>query len=163
MKFQAKIRTAAAKSRSPGFTLVEILVALSLMALVIPIISEGLKLSSLAGEVSQRKALAMRIAERVLNETIITGQWSQIGQGGNEQAGGVTYHWMLRNEPWSELSRAVNLNTPNGVNVTEVSPNTLHVLSADVTFPAQGRQFAVHLSTVIDITKQVTANTPPSQ
>ncbi len=164
MNCKAKIpTTAAAKGRSRGFTLVEILVALSLMAVIIPVISEGLKLASLAGEVSQRKALAMRIAERVLNETIITGQWNQAGRGADEQSGIVTYHWTLRDEPWSVLNSPINLSTPNGVNTAIVNPNTLHLLTVDVTFPAQGRKFAVHLSTVVDITKQVAPNTPPTQ
>jgi len=163
MNCKPKILTAAAAKRRPaGFTLVEILVALGLMAVIIPVVSEGLKLASLAGEVSQRKALAMRIAERVLNETIITGQWTQI-RGADEQSGAVTYHWMLRNEPWTAVNNSVNLSTPNGINTAVVNPNTLHVLSVDVSFPAQGRKFAVHLSTVIDITKQVAANTPPTQ
>ena len=163
MTFKVKTPRAGAKHRPAGFTLVEILVAMSLMALVVPIVTQGLKLAALAGEVSQRKALAMRIAERVLNETIVTGQWNQTGQGGNEVSGVVSYHWVIRNEPWSVLTSQVNLSTPNGVNVGVVNPNTLHLLSVDVSFPAQGRNFAVHLSTVVDVTKQVQANTPPAQ
>jgi prepilin-type N-terminal cleavage/methylation domain-containing protein len=164
MMLPAKTRTTTAKARPAGFTLVEILVALGLMAVVVPVISQGLKLASLAGEVSQRKAIAMRIAERVLNETIITGQWNQVGQARDEQYGGnsVKYHWVIRNEPWSALNSNVNDGNPGGVNVSVVNGSTLHLLTVDVTFPAQGQTFAVHLSTVVDITKQVPANTPPA-
>lgn len=162
MTLNAKIRTIAAASRH-GFTLVEILVALALMAAVVPVISEGLKLASLAGELSQRKAYAMRIAERVLNETVITGQWNQVGQGRDEQSGAITYRWTLRNEPWSAVKNPVTLSTPNGINTTVINPNTLHLLTVDVSFLAQGHSYAVHLSTVVDITKLASANTPPVQ
>jgi len=53
-----------------------VLVALAFMAIVIPVVLQGLRIASLAGEVSQRKALAARIAERVLNEAIVTGQFA---------------------------------------------------------------------------------------
>lgn len=162
MMLPAKTQTAAAKARPAGFTLVEILVALGLMAVVVPVVSQGLKLATLAGEVSQRKAYAMRIAERVLNEIIITGQWNQVGQAKDEQAGTVKYHYVVRNEPWSALNSNVNDGNPGGVNVSVVNGSTLHLLTVDVTFPTQGQTFAVHLSTVVDITKQVTANTPPA-
>ena len=137
--------------------------ALSLMAVIVPVISQGLKLASVAGEISQRKALAMRIAERVLNETIITGKWNQVGQARDEQAGVVKFHWVIRNEPWSALNNTVTDSNPGGINTTVVNGSSLHLLTVDVSFPAQGQTFAVHLSTVVDITKQVTANTPPAQ
>jgi prepilin-type N-terminal cleavage/methylation domain-containing protein len=156
-------KIAAGKIRSAGFTLVEILVALALTAAVVPIVSQGLKLAALAGEVSQRKAVAMRIAERILNETIITGQWNSVGQLRSEQAGPITYKCTVRNEPWSALNNPVNIGTANGVNVSVVSPNTLHLLTVEVNFSAQGQNYGVHLSTVVDITRQVTVNTPPSQ
>ena len=136
---------------------------MALLALVVPVVSEGLRLASLAGELSQRKTLAMRIADRVLNETIITGQWNQTGRGANEQSGAVTYKWTLHNDPWIALNSTIPNTTPNGITNTFVNPNNLHVLTVDVSFPAHGQTYAVHLSTVVDITKQIAANTPPKQ
>ena len=165
MEFKVKTprRTAVSAWRRAGFTLVEVLVALGFMAIITPVVVQGLKLASLAGEVSQRKALAMRVAERVLNETIVTGQWNSAGQAGTEQAGAILLHYTIRNEPWTALSSAVSVNTANGINQGFVNPNNLHLLSVDVSYPAQGQTYSVHLSTVVDITKQITANTPPVQ
>jgi prepilin-type N-terminal cleavage/methylation domain-containing protein len=165
MEFKVKTprRTAVSAGRRAGFTLAEMLVALGLIAIITPVVVQGLKLASLAGEVSQRKALAMRVAERVLNETIVTGRWTSAGQGGTEQAGSIPLRYTIRNEPWTALSGVTSVNTANGVNQGFVNANNLHLLSVDVSFPAQGQTYSVHLSTVVDITKQITANAPPVQ
>jgi hypothetical protein len=46
------------------------------------------------------------------------------------------------------------LNSPNGINQGVVNQNNIHELSVDVTFPAQGRDYAVHLSTLVNISQQ---------
>lgn len=164
MEFKPKTpRLCAAKSFAAAFTLAEVLVALGFIAIITPVVVEGLKLASVAGEVSQRKALAMRLAERVLNETIVTGQWNSTGQSIAEQAGPIALHYTVRNEPWTALGNLTSVSTASGVNQNFVNGNNLHLLSVDVSFPAQGQTYTVHLSTVIDITKQVTVSTPPVQ
>ena len=52
MEFKVKTprRTAASKRRRAGFTLAEVLVALGFMAIITPVVVQGLKLASLAGE-----------------------------------------------------------------------------------------------------------------
>ncbi len=123
-----KIRTAAAKSRS-AFTLIEVLAALMFMAIVIPVVMEGLHVASLAGEVSQRKAVAIRVAERVLNEMKVTGQLENTGQTGLVQEGAVQYRWTLRTEIWPE--------------------DTMRQSTVDVVFKVRGRDYDVHLTTLI--------------
>lgn len=165
MEFKPKTPRRAAKTFGcrAGFTLVEMLVALGLIAVITPVVVRGLSLASLAGELAQRKSLAMRVAGRVLNETILTGQWNATGQSGTEQAGPIPLRWTIRNEPWTALGSITSVNTANGVNQGFVNANNLHVLSVDVSFPAQGQTYSVHASTVIDITKQPSANSPPVQ
>jgi type II secretory pathway pseudopilin PulG len=168
MRFKAKTprQPSAARRRAAiaAFTLAEVLVALGLIAVVTPVVTQGLKLASKAGEVSQRKALAMRVAERVLNETIVTGQWNQSSLGGVDTSGVVPVHWNIRNEPWTALGTVISVNTANGINQTFVNANNLHVLSVAASFPAQAQTYTVHVSTVVDITKQTTVtSTPPTQ
>jgi type II secretory pathway pseudopilin PulG len=164
MEFKPKTpRPSAANRFAAAFTLAEVLVALGFIAIITPVVVEGLKMASVAGEVSQRKALAMRVAERVLNETIVTGRWNAAGQGITEQAGSIPLRYTIRNEPWTALGNITAVNTANGVNQNYVNANNLHLLSVDVSFPAQGQTYTVHLSTVVDITKQVTVSTPPIQ
>src|SRR5437899_934923 len=62
--------------RTAAFTLAEVLAALLFMAIVIPVALEGMHVASRAGSVAVRKREAARVAERLLNESIITTNWS---------------------------------------------------------------------------------------
>ncbi len=55
-----------------------------------------------AGVVSERKALAARLAENKLNELIVTGQWQSSATKGTIYEGLQSYTWYLASEPWSE-------------------------------------------------------------
>src|SRR5882757_7919638 len=113
------------KSTRAGFTLAEVLAALALMAIVIPVAIHGLRVANLAGVVAQRKALAARIGERLLNEAVVTRQWNQSVQNGTEQAGPYQFRWTIRNEPWSQLALTQTVGAQNGVNQGVVNQNTL--------------------------------------
>src|SRR4029453_13242471 len=77
-----KLKLGLQRTRS-AFTLAEVLAALAFIAIVIPVAVEGLRIANLAGQVSQRKAVAMRVAERVLNEMAVTGQMRSSAQNGS--------------------------------------------------------------------------------
>src|SRR5437899_13040025 len=101
MQFKPIMRPALGGRRHrTGFTLVEVLAALAFMAIVIPVAVEGLRIANLAGQVGQRKATAAHIAERVLNELIVTGQLRGAIQNGVVQEGAQQYQWSMRSEPW---------------------------------------------------------------
>src|ERR1044072_6217289 len=111
MRFNPGTARAPGASRAPGakraraaFTLAEVLAALAFMAIVIPVAVEGLRIANLAGEVGQRKTVAARIAERVLNEWIIGSRVQGTAQSGTIQESTVQYRWSIRSEPWSEDS-----------------------------------------------------------
>ena len=55
------------------------------LAIVIPAAVEALHVASLAGEVAARKGAAARVADRILNESLVTTNWS-----GGVQSGTVT-------------------------------------------------------------------------
>lgn len=151
-------------ARHGAFTLIEVMAALLLMAIVIPVTMSGMHVASQAGEVTQRKSIAMRIAERLLNETVVTKQWTLGANSGVEQAGPYTFRWTMHDEPWAQLSNlSQSYNAVNGINTAVVNPNTIHQLSVDVSFSAQGREFTVHLSTLTDISQQstMTGTLPP--
>ncbi len=149
------------KARTAGFTLIELLAALAFMAVVIPAIMQGMKIASLAGVVSQRKALAVRIGERVLNESIITGQYQSV-QSGIERSGPYEFRWNIHDDPWKSATTSSSLSTANGVNQTAVNANSIHELSVDVVFAAQGKDYTVHLSTLVNPSQRATANLPPA-
>ena len=123
-------RTCAAKRRRAAFTLVEVLAALLFMAIVIPAAVQGLRLANLSGQVAERKSVAARIAERVLNEAVVTKAWQQSGQSGSVQDSGLVYRWQLRNENWLQ--------------------EPMRALAIQVTYAVQGRDYDVRLSTLVN-------------
>jgi type II secretory pathway pseudopilin PulG len=120
-------------SRS-GFTLAEVLAALLFMAIVVPVAMEGLHIASRAGAVAQRKGEAARIAQRVLNESLITTNWSQSLQSGTIIEGQRQFQWTLRSDPWTQ----------------DPAQNVLRLLSVEVKFTAQNNDYSVKLSTLVD-------------
>ena len=127
---KCKVRQAASPYAKTAFTLVEVLAAMMLMAIVIPVAIEALHVASNAGAVAARKAEAARVAEQVLNESIVTANWSQSNQSGTVLANGQQFTWTLRNERWP----------------TDV----MQLLTAEVTFVAQDRSCLVRLSTLVN-------------
>ena len=130
----APIRRSALRRRQAGFTLAEVLAALLFMAIVIPVAMQGLQIASRAGSVSERKAVGARLAERKLNELLVTGQWQSAAQKGTVSEGSQTYTWQLQSEPWSE-------------------DGAMRQLTMHVSVPVQGRDYDVHLSTLVDATQ----------
>ena len=128
MKFSARTNS------TRGFTLAEVLAALLFMAIVVPVAMQGLHIASLAGAVARRKGEAARIAQRVLNESIVMTNWNQSVQSGNTIEGQREFRWILRADPWTQ----------------DPSQNALRQLSVEVTFTAQNRDYTVKLSTLVD-------------
>ena len=122
----------AAKARPSGFTLAEVLAALLFLAIVIPVALQGLRVASMAGEVGQRKMIAARIGNKVLNELKVTGQLQSSSQTGVVQDRGVTYRWSVKNQPWTEDT------------LSQMTAATL-----TVSFTVQGRNYDVRLSTLL--------------
>ena len=133
MKFKPAIPKARAVKRAlRAFTLAEVLAAMMFMAIVIPVAMQGLRIASLAGEVGQRKVVAARIGNKILNELKVTGQLQNTSQSGVVNEGGLQYKWSARSEMWTEDT---------------TSPMTLATLT--VAYTAQGRNYDVRLSTLI--------------
>jgi hypothetical protein len=114
---------------------VEVLAALVFMAIVIPAAVQGVRIASMAGQMGERKAVAARIADNVINELIVTGQWQTGSQMGTVEDGALEYKWRMRMESW-------------------LQQNVLRLLTVEVAFPVQGREYEVSLSTIVDTTLQ---------
>jgi type II secretory pathway pseudopilin PulG len=144
----------AGRFRSSAFTLAEVLMAMVMMAIVIPVAVHALRIATLAGEVSQRKTIAARVGERLLNENIIGTQTTVAAQNGTEVVGPYEFHYVIKDEPWAPLAASGVVTSPNGVNQSVVSSATIHQISADVSFAAQDKTFTVHLSTLHNTSQQ---------
>ncbi len=100
-RFTSRCSRRTRRAANSAFTLVEILAALLMMAIIIPVAMEGMTTASRVGILGQRKAAAMRVAERLLNENVIENQTAQAASGGNIVDGDASYAWTLRSEGWS--------------------------------------------------------------
>lgn len=127
-QWSARPRRGGRRLAERAFTLAEVLAALLFMAIVIPVAVEGLRVAARAGEMAERKAVAMRVADNVLNERVVG--IPSLGASGVVQDGPIQYRWQLREEAWTEA--------------------TLQLITAEVAFPVQGTEFDVQLSTLLD-------------
>lgn len=127
MKFAIKRRSALRKG-AEAFTLAEVLAALLFMAIVIPVALQGMRIASRAGVLAERKREAARVAEKVLNESIVTTNWNKSAQSGTIMEADREYRWSLRASAWTE--------------------SAMQQLSVEVQFPVQGQDYTVQMSTL---------------
>jgi Tfp pilus assembly protein PilV len=136
-----KFGTAKIKKRA-AFTLAEVLAAMLFLAIVIPAAVEALHVASLAGEVAARKDAAARIADRILNESLVTTNWSNGEQNGTVSEGVLDFRWTLTSQNWPQ--------------------NAMQLLTAEVTFQAQGKDYSVKLDTLANLQTQSVQQTQPA-
>jgi general secretion pathway protein I len=130
-----------------AFTLAEVLAAMLFLAIVIPVAVEALHVSSLAGEVAARKGVAARIADRILNESIVMTNWMGGAQNGTISEGALDFKWTLAVQNWPS-GPGQTLTPQSGL------PVPMQMLTATVDFPAQGRDYSVTLSTLANLPNQ---------
>ena len=123
-----KLATATNCNRAAGFTLVEVLAALLFLAIVIPTAVEALHMATLSGEVAVRKSAAARVADRVLNESIVMTNWNSGTQSGTVTEGASDFSWTLTSQTWPQ--------------------DSMQLLTAEVKYSAQGKDYSVKLSTL---------------
>jgi type II secretory pathway pseudopilin PulG len=112
-----------------AFTFAEVLAALVFMAIVIPVAMQGLQIANRAGVVAERKSMAARLADRLLNEHVVIGTWSNAGQSGTLLENGKEFRWRLLNEPWIE--------------------NAMRLITVEVTYLVQNQEYRVLVSTLV--------------
>jgi hypothetical protein len=128
------LRRPDAAARHPyqaAFTLAEVMAAMLFLAVVIPVAVEVLHVSSLGGEVAVRKSAAARVADRILSESLVTTNWSNGTQSGTLSEGALDMKWKLSSQAWTE--------------------DAMQLLTAEVTFSAQGKDYTVKMSTLANL------------
>ena len=85
-------------------------------------------------ETAARKGEAALVAERVLNESLVTTNWNGSGQSGIVRQGPREFSWEMRNEPWTQ--------DPN--------QNTMRLVTVQVKYSIQGRDRTFTLTTLAE-------------
>ena len=120
--------TTPATRHCAAFTLAEVMAALLFLAIVIPVAVEAISTASLAGEVAARKGAATRVADRILNESLVTTNWMS-SQNGTTSEGTLDFQWTLTSQSWPQDS-------------------AMQLVTAEVKYLAQGKDYSVKLSTL---------------
>ena len=128
MKFGTPATKRRACRAAAGFTLAEVLAAMLFLALVIPAAVEALHVAGLAGEVAARKSAAARVADRVLNESLVMTNWTGGTHSGTIDEGALEFQWTLTSQSWPQ--------------------DAMELLTAEVHFSAQNKDYSVRMSTL---------------
>ena len=123
-----KFGTPATNRGAAAFTLAEVLAAMLFLALVIPAAVEALHVAGLAGEVAARKSAAARVADRVLNESLVLTNWTGGTHSGTIDEGALEFQWTLTSQSWPQ--------------------DAMELLTAEVHFSAQNKDYSVRMSTL---------------
>jgi type II secretory pathway pseudopilin PulG len=121
----------AIRRRPGGFTLIEVLVATLFMVVVIPVALGAMRVASVAGEATQRKLVAARVATKVINELRIENMLLG-AQRGVFYEDGVTYSWSQQTEFW-----------------IGDTTSQLYMATITVAYDVAGRHCNVQLSTLV--------------
>ncbi len=111
-----------------GFTFVETLAALALLAVLVPVALQGVRVASRIGEVADRKREAAMLAEQRLLEAIVIDQWRQGRVSGDFGDDWPDYSWTLDIEDWRD--------------------DIMRMVTLQVFFTVQGEEYSVGLSTL---------------
>jgi prepilin-type N-terminal cleavage/methylation domain-containing protein len=134
------------RARRGGFTLVEVLATLLLLAIALPAIGRGFALSSRAAELARTRTDAGGLAESKLNELVATGVW----QSGGNMTGGFDDHpefqWSATLAPW-------------GVGQGAQGTNTVQQMDVVVTWKVPGGTDSVTVSTLVYLSPNATGGT----
>jgi prepilin-type N-terminal cleavage/methylation domain-containing protein len=119
----------ASHSRAGGFTFIEMLATIVLLAIVMPVAMQGIGLCTrLAGQ-SRREVEAASLAKAKLTDLVVTGDWQNGNQQGDFGADWPGYQWAATVANWTDI--------------------TVRQLDVTVSWQSAGRRREVTLSTLM--------------
>ena len=88
--------------RSRGFTLIEALAAITIMAIVLPTLLYGITLAGNAAALVKQRNLAASLGEAKLNELVATNEWQTGSLSGDFGDDGPGITWVANVTPYSD-------------------------------------------------------------
>src|SRR5579862_2433153 len=125
-----KRATCNVKRETSGFTLVEVLATVVLMAIVLPVAMRGIGLATKVAGVAEHRAVAAQLAQSKLHELLATSGWQSGTLNGDFSPDQPAYKWRAEMQAW------------DGSSIEEFD---VHVL-----WTVNGREEQVTLSTLVD-------------
>jgi len=97
------------RSGRHGFTLVEVLATLMLIAIVLPAVMRGIALATAAGSTARKRTEASSLAEAKLNEIVATQQWEGGTLAGDFAPDWPDYRWQATVTPWPQDNTGLSM------------------------------------------------------
>ena len=100
------------------------------MAIVIPVAMRGVQIANRAGVVAARKTIAVQLADKLMNENIVTTNSLSSGLSGNFPDPFKDYRWKQSSKNWTE-------------------DTTMREISVEVFYMVQNQEYSVYLATLL--------------
>ncbi len=84
-----------------GFTLIEALIAMTLMAIVLPVVMQGISVALTLSSDARRRSEAATLARMKLDELVVTTQWNGGQLRGDFGDHWPAYQWHATLESWA--------------------------------------------------------------
>jgi prepilin-type N-terminal cleavage/methylation domain-containing protein len=126
--------------RGSGFTLVEVLASMLLIAIVLPIVMQGITAAAAASSTTRRRTEAAGLAESQLGELLSTLQWQGGVMQGDFGPDWPDYHWQATSTAWA----------------ADTSTSNLQEIDLRVSWKADSREDSVTVSTLAYVRNQQT-------
>lgn len=111
-----------------GFSFAELLAAMLFLAILVPVVVEGLSLSGRAAVRAERSQVALQLAEKRLQELLLDDQWRSAPTRGEFSRDWPEYRWEFERGRWAQ--------------------DDMTQLTVRVLFLVRGREHAVELTTL---------------
>ena len=99
------------------------------MVIVLPVICQAMSTATRAGVMAERSREAAQLADRKLNELVITGKWEDGDQSGTFDTDYSGYSWKMTSTGWTE--------------------DSMKIVTVQVLFSVQGQDSSVAVSTLV--------------
>ena len=127
------MRRRTTHSQPGGFTLVEVLAAMLLIGIVMPIVMQGISASTRAGSVARRRTDAATLAASKLAELTVTNQWDGGTLSGDFGTDFPGFTWAATVTAWAGDTSGIGLQQ----------------LDVKVSWPDAGRQSSVTVTGLV--------------
>ncbi len=117
-----------------AFTLIETLVAIAIIAAVLPIVLSGINLASRAGLLAKQRTLAATLGEAKLNELVSTGLWNSGALSGDFGDDAPGFTWVAAVTPYND---------------SDLTTQNLEEIDLTVTWTSRNSPRTVVLSTLV--------------
>jgi prepilin-type N-terminal cleavage/methylation domain-containing protein len=130
------------KRRRAGFTLVEVLVTMMLLAIVMPVIMKGISLGVMAASDAKRRTEAAGLAQAKLSELVASQEWASGNLSGDFSPNWPAYKWQAAVQAWPD----------------DTSGTGIQELDLTVTWMSRGKPSSLMLSTLASTSTTAATN-----